>query len=139
MTGGDADRGHPDADQVFGGQLRQDLAVDIVVAERRYIAHRGRGPAARAACSASRDDALGHSEIAMPRTVAQLNSEPAKSENLPSRCAFRPQQFAGNCIRCERRLIGEARRAFVGTTQAVGQRVTPLFRRKAAISTSRSW
>jgi hypothetical protein len=38
VTGGDADRGHPDADQVFGGQLRQDLAVDIVVAERRYIA-----------------------------------------------------------------------------------------------------
>ena len=33
-----ADRGDPDADQVFGGQLRQHLAVDIIVAERRYIA-----------------------------------------------------------------------------------------------------
>jgi hypothetical protein len=25
VTGDDADRGHPDVDQVFGGQLRQDL------------------------------------------------------------------------------------------------------------------
>src|SRR5262249_45336730 len=33
-----ADRGHADADQVFRGQLRQHLAVDVIVAERRDIA-----------------------------------------------------------------------------------------------------
>jgi hypothetical protein len=33
-----ADRGHPDADQVLGGQLQQHLGVDIIVAERRHIA-----------------------------------------------------------------------------------------------------
>jgi taurine dioxygenase len=33
-----ADRGHPDADQVFGGELPQHLGVDIIVAEGRHIA-----------------------------------------------------------------------------------------------------
>jgi len=39
---------------------------------------------------------------------------PQRAENMPPRCACRPQQFAGNCILCERRLIGEARRALCG-------------------------
>ena len=33
-----ADRGHADADQVLGRQLRQNFAIDIVVAECRRIA-----------------------------------------------------------------------------------------------------
>ena len=33
-----ADRGHAQADQVVGRQLRQDLGIDIVVAERGHIA-----------------------------------------------------------------------------------------------------
>jgi hypothetical protein len=33
-----ADRSHPDADQVLRRQLRQNLGIDIVVAERGYIA-----------------------------------------------------------------------------------------------------
>jgi hypothetical protein len=32
-----ADRGHADADQVVGHQLRQYFAIDIVVAERRRV------------------------------------------------------------------------------------------------------
>jgi hypothetical protein len=43
-----------------------------------------------------------------------LIPNPQRAENLPSSCAFRPQQFAGNSILCERRLIGEARRALRG-------------------------
>jgi hypothetical protein len=43
-----------------------------------------------------------------------LIPNPQRAENLPSSCAFRPQQFAGNCVFCERRLIGEAGRALRG-------------------------
>jgi hypothetical protein len=32
-----ADRGHADADQVIGRQLRQHFAIDIVVVERRRV------------------------------------------------------------------------------------------------------
>ena len=32
-----ADRGHAEADQVLGRQLRQDFPVDFVVAERRRV------------------------------------------------------------------------------------------------------
>ena len=32
-----ADRGHAEADQVLGRQLRQHFAIDIVVAERRLV------------------------------------------------------------------------------------------------------
>jgi hypothetical protein len=32
-----ADRDYADADQIFGRQLRQDLGVDIVVAERLLV------------------------------------------------------------------------------------------------------
>jgi hypothetical protein len=39
-----ADRGDPDADQVFGGELRQHLGADIIVAERRYIALKSQIP-----------------------------------------------------------------------------------------------
>ena len=31
------DRGHADADQVFGGQLRQYLTVDVVAPERLLV------------------------------------------------------------------------------------------------------
>ena len=40
--------------------------------------------------------------------------EPQRPENLPASCAFRPQQFAGNCVLFERRLIGAVRRALGG-------------------------
>ena len=72
---------------------------------------RGRGPVARAACSAPRDDFLGSR---WQERYPGLIPNPQRAENLPSSCAFRPQQFAGNCILCERRLIGEARRALRG-------------------------
>src|SRR5262249_40722552 len=39
-----ADRGDPDADRVFGGELRQHHGVDIIVAERRYIALKSQIP-----------------------------------------------------------------------------------------------
>jgi hypothetical protein len=32
-----ADRGHADGDQVLSRQVRQDVSVDIVVAERRLV------------------------------------------------------------------------------------------------------
>jgi hypothetical protein len=32
-----ADRGHADGDQVLSRQLRQDVSVDFVVAERRLV------------------------------------------------------------------------------------------------------
>ena len=32
-----ADRGHTDGDQVLSRQVRQDISVDIVVAERRLV------------------------------------------------------------------------------------------------------
>ena len=32
-----ADRGHADGDQVLGRQVRQDVPVDFVVAERRLV------------------------------------------------------------------------------------------------------
>jgi hypothetical protein len=32
-----ANRGHADADQIFGGELRQHLGVDVIIAERLLV------------------------------------------------------------------------------------------------------
>ena len=79
---------------------------------------RGRGPVARAACSAPRDDFLGLRDRAGKNPG--LIPNPQRAENLPSSCAFRPQQFAGNCVLFERRLIRAVRRALGGDHTSSG-------------------
>src|SRR3984893_17940684 len=49
-----------------------------------------------------------------------LIPNPQRAETLPSSCAFRPQQFAGNCVLFERRLIRAVRRAFGGDHTSSG-------------------
>jgi len=61
--------------------------------------------------------------LAVPDFPLQVNGErrrgsipkPQRAENLPAGGDFRPQQLlAGICVLCERRLIGEVRRALSG-------------------------
>jgi hypothetical protein len=49
-----------------------------------------------------------------------LIPNPQRAENLPTSCAFRPQQFAGNCVLFERRLIRAVGRALGGDHTSSG-------------------
>jgi hypothetical protein len=129
------------------------LGSRSAVGHRSGLSRPDRGLALRATCSAPQDNFLGASGSRLPCLISVCNwmkklirtrKAQFRDRKRPKACqrvavfvrsaSSRALAYCWSAARSAR--LGEP---WVGTTQAVGQRVTPLVRMKAAISASRSW